>query len=721
MLEIVYGQTKNAPIANQLIAKLKSLNVDATLYLGYPIFSSADDSVAVDALLISQSLGVIIFVFGGVVTSPRSTEDIDRLVEEQDAIYFAARTSLSRHPHLRRGRELAVDLRVVTLIPAPLPSGLTSPGSQIIPIASIQTALDNRHPIADDFWRPLNAALQRVTTIKPKKKRTNATTAGSRGSTLKEIEREIANLDQWQKQAAIESPDAPQRIRGLAGSGKTIVLALKAAYLHTQHPDWDIAVTFYSRALYQQFKDLIRRFCFEHISDEPNWDKLRIVHAWGGRDRAGLYAEMADHASVVVRDFSYGKAMFGMNKAFEGVCKELLAATAGRAAGDLYDAVLIDEAQDLPLEFFRLVHRFTKPPHRIVWAYDELQNLSDAATPSTTELFGVDNAGRPLVELRNDEGLPRQDVILPVCYRNSPWALTLAHALGIGVHRTGGLVQHFDDPTLWQEIGYEVKSGSLTLGAEVTLERARSSYPEYFARLMTPADAIVVKSFEGEIEQANWVAKQIKTNIEEDELEHDDVLIVLPTAYTARTASRHIIEALAGHGIASHLAGATTSADELFIAKSIAIAQIYRAKGNEAPMIYFMNADECFAGYELIKLRNILFTGITRSRAWVRISGTGSNMAGLVAEIDAVVQDNYQLSFTIPTTPELKQLRTIHRDRTETERSRVKKAERAGAEFVRALEDEEISFDNLPPTMRQKLTRLIQRANRKDDSKDTEN
>ena len=50
------------------------------------------------------------------------------------------------------------------------------------------------------------------------------------------------------KEAAFEVPDGPQRIKGLAGSGKTIVLALKAAYLHTQYPELKIGVTYYTRA-----------------------------------------------------------------------------------------------------------------------------------------------------------------------------------------------------------------------------------------------------------------------------------------------------------------------------------------------------------------------------------------------------------------------------------------------------------------------------------------
>lgn len=71
------------------------------------------------------------------------------------------------------------------------------------------------------------------------------------------------------EKAALEIVDGPQRIRGLAGSGKTIVLALKAAYLHSQFPEWDIVVTYYTRALWQQYRDLITKFVFEFSRDEP--------------------------------------------------------------------------------------------------------------------------------------------------------------------------------------------------------------------------------------------------------------------------------------------------------------------------------------------------------------------------------------------------------------------------------------------------------------------
>ncbi|MFB1490810.1 MULTISPECIES: hypothetical protein [unclassified Thiocapsa] len=290
---------------------------------------------------------------------------------------------------------------------------------------------------------------------------------------------------------------------------------MKAAYLHSQHPDWTIAITFFSRSLYQQFEDLIRRFSFEHMNDEPNWDRVKILHAWGGRGREGLYSSLAEYSNVVPRDFMYGKARYGTDGAFQGICRELLAQTAQAPNPPIYDAVLIDEAQDMPPELFRLVYRFTKDPKRIIWAYDELQTLSESVMPSTGELFRVNAANEPLVTILNESGRPRQDVILPVCYRNTPWALTLAHVLGFGIYRDPKLVQHFDDPNLWADIGYETVDGVLALGSQVTLQRAKQSYPDFFDRLLKPEDAVVSRAFADEVEQAEWVAESVQRNLTE--------------------------------------------------------------------------------------------------------------------------------------------------------------------------------------------------------------
>lgn len=715
MLEIVYGQTKKQLIARQLVDALSGLNLDGTLYVGYPVLASADEKIEVDALLVSRQHGLVAFRLAD--ASPRADENAawERMREEQDKLYFAIANNLSRHNALRSGRELGVRVQTATVFPA-RPSPPQGMDGIYCDVDSLAANLNSLPPLEARFFAPLQAALQRVSTIKPVKKRARVAQERSRGAILQKIEQELANLDQWQKRAAIESPEGPQRIRGLAGSGKTVVLALKAAYLHAQHPDWVIAVTFHTRSLYQQIKDLIRRFSFEHLNDEPNWENLRVMHAWGSMERDGVYTEIARHCEVAPQDFLAGKSRYGMSDAFRGVCAELLSITASKTIEPIYHAVLVDEAQDLPPSFFQLVHRFTHPPKRIIWAYDELQRLSETTMPSTEELFGTNENGEARVRLSNEEGRPRQDIILPVCYRNTPWALTLAHALGFGTYRKGGLVQHFDEPGIWSEIGYHVVDGELQLGREVSLERNPGSYPSYFAELLSRDDAVVTQVFKDDLEQAEWLAASIKKNLQEDELDHDDILVILPDAYTAKRKSAVLIEALSRVGIEAHLAGVTSSRDQIFLKQSIAIANIYRSKGNEAPMVYVLNCQHCYSGHELITLRNILFTAITRCRAWVRLSGWGSEMVKLVEEINAVRRNEYRLRFKVPTAEELKKMRMIHRDRTVNEKARIKKVEQSLKELLEMVNRGELTIENLPPDLRTGLAQLLRAREENGDS-----
>jgi superfamily I DNA and RNA helicase len=717
MLDVIYGHISKQEAVQKLVRKLKSLLSEGILFIGYPIIATADESVEVDALMICKKNGLVAFKLmdgSPKKSDQRAWQDIKT---EQDRLYFALKNNLGRHDNLRAGRELGVTIETVVIFPddPTVPKNIEDGGGYYTNIDGLSDVLQRFTQIDIKFYRPLQAALQRVSIIKPAKKRPKAITEGSRGSILKEIEREIANLDKWQMWAAIESYDGPQRIRGLAGSGKTIVLALKAAYLHSQNPDWIIAVTFYTRSLYQQFEDLIRRFCFEHMLDEPNWNNLKILHAWGGTDKGGVYSDIAKSCDMVPSDFMYAKNKFGMPDAFDGVCSELLRVTEQKSIKQLYDAVLIDEAQDLPPSFFKLVYRFTKEPKKIIWAYDELQKLSETGMPSTDELFGRNEDGDAVVTLLNRENEPRQDVVLPVCYRNTPWALTLAHALGFGIYRKDGILQHFDDPNIWNEIGYRTISGKTELGKRVSLARRKGSSPDYFDKLISRDNAIVTRVFNDNNDQASWIAENIFKHLSEDELDFDDILIILPRARTARREAILINNALNKYNLNSHLAGVTSSRDELFRSNSIAIANIFRSKGNEAPVIYIPNCDQCYSGPELITIRNTIFTAITRSRAWVYLSGIGQEMTALSTEITKVINNEYVLDFVIPTEPELIKMRQIHKEKTIDEKKRFQEVQSGLKGFLDAIENGDISIDQLPLHLRTKLARIIKKESKEDD------
>ncbi|WP_218157627.1 DEAD/DEAH box helicase [Saccharopolyspora shandongensis] len=667
-----------------------------------------------DALLVSRTKGLVAFLLADSV--PHSEEEWDEVIAKQDRLYNVLESTLGKHDQLRSRRKLAVDIETMTVFPGPVES--LPPGAQgeYCDFQQVASKIAELPGIEDSIERALQAALQRVTTIKPIKKRSSVQDASSRGAALKIIERGIANLDQWQKAAAIETPQGPQRIRGLAGSGKTVVLALKAAYLHTQHPEWRIAMTFHSRALYQQITDLVERFTFEYSNDRPDYDTLQIMHSWGSNARAGLYSEMARAVGTTPRDWNYARATYGMDDAFQGVCQELLGIVRQINPEPIFDAVLIDEAQDLPPEFFQLVYRLTKEPKRIVWGYDELQKLSESAMPETDELFGTGPSGESLVSLVTRAKEPQRDIVLPVCYRNTPWALATAHALGIGVYRDGGLLQHFDDPALWADIGYNTVHGRLDLGAPVTLERSETSYPTYFPELISVDDAVVMQKFESQDAQDLWVAQEIKKNLIEDELEHDDILIVLPDVYRAKSRAPRLMRTLAEHNVNSHLVGVSTSVDEIFMRESVALAHIFRAKGNEAPMVYVVDSQHAASEYNAVTRRNTLFTAITRSRAWVRIVGWGERMDLIASEVDTVRQKGFKLDFTIPTLAELAEMRHINRDRSEDNRASVKKATEGLQAFIEAYERQEIDLYDLPPGLRTRLvTKMREEFPRGDD------
>jgi superfamily I DNA and RNA helicase len=700
-LEVIYGESRNRQAARNLSEELRKVVDSGTVYLGYPVLATADERVEVDALLVGQEHGLVAFLLAE--EAPEREEDWETVVEEQDRLYAILESHLGRHESLRKGRRLALPVQTATVFPSGPTESRNGDGGFYAPLEAVPEWVETLPPLDPGIERAVHAALQRVTTIKPVKKRAAVESASSRGAKLKRIERGIANLDRFQKAAAIESPEGPQRIRGLAGSGKTVVLALKAAYWHAQHPEWHIALTFPSRALYQQIDDLVTRFTFEHSSDRPDPSRLKIVHSWGSQTRQGVYSMLAEALGETPRDYAYARGKHGMADAFRGICQELLAVAGTQTVSPIFDAVLIDEAQDLPPEFFQLVYLFTKEPKRIAWGYDELQKLSEAAMPDTKELFGTGPEGESLVSLETPRDSPRRDIVLPVCYRNTPWALATAHALGIGVYREDGLLQHPDEPTLWHDIGYEIVHGALEPGSGVTLKRSRDSYPHYFPELLDSTDAVVLRTFSDQPTQDAWVAAQIAINLSEDELEADDILVVLPDSYTAKTRAPSLMQALRRHGITAHLVGVNSSVDEVFQPESVAIAHIYRAKGNEAPMVYAVDTQRAAQHFNAVTRRNTLFTAITRSRAWVRLTGWGDNMAPIATEVGTVVERGFKLSFTVPTAEELAALRHIHRDRPPEEEASVRQATKGLAAFLEALDRGELDLADLPPSIRNRL------------------
>lgn len=542
--------------------------------------------------------------------------------------------------------------------------------------------------------------------------------ADSRGAKLLKLESSISTLDNRQHHAVVETIDGVQRIRGLAGSGKTIILALKAAYLHGRHPDWTIAVTFYTRSLKEQFARLITTFCIEQ-GIEPDWDRVHIVNAWGGRgglDRTGIYKQFCDVNQVDYFDLQSAKTEFGNSFAFEGAVNRALSQAADPV--HVYDAILVDEAQDFPPSFLRMCYWLLGPDRRLVYAYDELQSLNGDGLPDAGEIFGYDERGHPLVTFDRDAydlGAHR-DIVLEKCYRNSRPVLVSAHALGFGVYRTPrysddiGIVQMFEQTHLWKEIGYHVADGELIEGHNVALARSPDSSPKFLEDHSTFDDLIQFKVFNSAEEQNAWVADQLERNLTEEELRFDDVMVINPNPFSARKNLGPLRKLLAEKGFDNHMAGVDLSADVFFAPerKSITFTGIYRAKGNEAGMVYVVNAQEGNdSRANLAAIRNRLFTAITRSKAWVRVCGVGPEMELLREEFEKVKQSDFELRFVYPNEPQREQISIIHREISSDQQAKISGTEQAVEKFIEGVQSGQLFKEDLPEELLDRLRTLL--------------
>ena len=715
-LEIIRGTSQKPASSRELVSCLsKRAELQGQLFIGFPIITTPNGSHPIDALWISGQKGIVVFD----LIDGSSHKDFE---QRQDDLVIGLEACLKVHRGLVARRSLRIPIHVISFAPGILESSIDT-GDDYPLIATCDSLIGRleslRWDSQDEYTYVLaRSVIESVSTIRKTRRRQSASRPDSRGFKLKQLEDSIATLDPKQNKAVVETVDGVQRIRGLAGSGKTIVLALKAAYLHANHPDWRIAVTFHTRSLKGHFRNLINTFCLEKGID-PDWENIRVVNAWGapgGYDRDGIYYEFCRIHGLKHFDFRAARSAFGSGNEFLGACTHALEnATTGQ---QVYDAILVDEAQDLPPEFLRLCFALLKDPKRLVYAYDELQNLSGSSLPAPEEIFGSNANGAPRVSFESGENDgPLPDIILDTCYRNSRPVLVTAHALGFGTYRDAnpvsgtGLIQMFDHPQLWEEIGYSLKEGKLEEGSRVALCRTVDTSPKFLEEHSSNDDLVMFGCFENEGQQAMWLAEEIKKNLEKDELRYDDIIVINPDPITTRKKTGLARSLLLQQSISCHLAGVDTSPDIFFFGgDSITFTGIYRAKGNEAGMVYIINAQDCNSSTRyLARIRNQLFTAITRSKAWVRVLGVGDGMRALMTEYQRLKSLDFELHFSYPTQDQREKLRIVHRDMTRGELKKVENSNQFLNDLVVGLQTGEIQPEDLNEDLLVRLKQLLEK------------
>ncbi|MDY6806992.1 MAG: ATP-binding domain-containing protein [Cyanobacteriota bacterium] len=480
------------------------------------------------------------------------------------------------------------------------------------------------------------------------------------GSQLKQFSEENLAI-------AKQIPPGPQRIRGIAGSGKTVLLCQKAAYMHLQHPEWDIALVFFTRSLYDLMEKQVDRWLRYFSNGEKTYSrqnsKLKVFHVWGARDRNGLYRKIVKAHGL--KPFPLDNNKNVPPEKLAGVVLKLLETT---EIEPMFDAILMDEGHDLVVrdelkygdkqpiywmawQALRPVDEKNPEQKRLIWAYDEAQSLHALNIPTAKELFGEEYS--KLVQGLHRGGI-QKSIIMKRCYRTPHQILTAAHAIGMGLLRSEGMLSGYTQKKDWENIGYKM-TVSASKERKITLHRPPENSPNPMPEIWQKP-VLEFNAFESREAELNALAKNLESNLENDGLQPSRNILVVVLGSNRDEAlklQQEVAEFLIDRGIPIYIPTALDvddlerndkNRDSFWHPGGVTISLIHRAKGNEAEIVYVVGFDRIAENENKINLRNAIFVALTRARGWAVLSGIGEYP--MYDEMRQVIASGDSFSFT---------------------------------------------------------------------------
>ncbi|MFW6029560.1 MAG: DEAD/DEAH box helicase, partial [Halanaerobiales bacterium] len=376
----------------------------------------------------------------------------------------------------------------------------------------------------------------------------------------------------------------------------------------------------------------------------------KIFHAWGSKNQEGFYRKVCKHHGIKPLSAGSRKLNDGApNEKLVKACKIFL--EENEDIDQIFDAILIDEAQDLVVDneelkyedkqpFFWLAYQTLKDINeagekRLIWAYDEAQSLNSLNIPTAPELFGDDERFKRMVSGFHEGGI-RKSEIMNKCYRTPGPILVAAHALGMGLLRPEGMLRGYTTQEDWENIGYEIKEGSFrAIGQEVVLHRPKENTPNKVPKIWD-GDVIKFNNYNTRKNELNKLADNIKNNINHDKLNPSRDILVIALGNSKEAfklkieAARKLMEQDIDIYIPKSLRNnelypkyPNIDPNKFWNQGGVTVTNIHRAKGNEAYMVYVIGLDKIADKEADFGLRNQLFVALTRTKGWLNVSGVG--------------------------------------------------------------------------------------------------
>jgi hypothetical protein len=382
---------------------------------------------------------------------------------------------------------------------------------------------------------------------------------------------DIKTMDLHQENLAKQIGDKNRLIRGVAGSGKTIILASRAKMLLKQNPDWKILILCFNISLANAIQQMINHmlnepedlFDFDPGSKEVQNQNIivRNFHSWLKHDLKMNEYQLPDMIEKIERN-------------------ETILPT--------YDAILIDEGQDFEAEWLRLV--------------------SLLINSDTQSLLLVEDRAQTIYKRKRsylqDTGLSFQgrSKVLTINYRNTSQIVKFAWDF----YREHSM---FKNKVVNRELEGEIIA------------------PQSTKRKGPDVGIIKAKTFPEEI---RVVARQIKKLHEEKKVPLDEMLILYRVKKTHKFPVVDSIKRILGESGLTYYWITENDGSKRSFKKDdgkIKISTIDSSKGLDFQAVFIVNVDSMPFPLEDDKEREVslLYIGMTRAKQYLCLSYSGES------------------------------------------------------------------------------------------------
>ena len=234
-------------------------------------------------------------------------------------------------------------------------------------------------------------------------------------------DRTLAVMDMHQEQIARSLGEGHRIIRGVAGSGKTLILAFRAEYM-ARGATRPVLILCYANGIAGRLEDAMQARGVEHRV------QVLTFHGW-------CYRMLRTYGIPAPSERDYPDYAQRLAASVSEVVK---AVDQGHIPMEQYDAVLIDEAHDFEPQWLALAARMVNPRTKaLMVVYDDIQAIYKGRERPVWKQLGIEATGRTTV--------------LKVNYRNTAQIVAFARRFAADVIGAPGTTADDEHPVLLPE------------------------------------------------------------------------------------------------------------------------------------------------------------------------------------------------------------------------------------------------------------------------------